>query len=207
MPLSPLRTRFRDAAFDGGRSDDAADTGPNEPDSKPEEKPNSPRRSTARVLSMARMDNDPDSAQTSFSILLGDAPHLDGKYTVFGELSFGWDIVEMLGQVPRRAASVVRLTVKEAYYIAPGETLPRQLKSRATSSSPQAKAAAEAQVEEWFDRNDLDGFLGCREGFRNYARPARGDRPAQYVFSSYLAPTRLRSLNLLGVLIAQWCCS
>lgn len=36
-------------------------------------------------LTMAR-DSDKDSAVTSFSILLGDAPHLDGQYTVFGHL-------------------------------------------------------------------------------------------------------------------------
>ena len=41
----------------------------------------------AGVLSMARYDNDPTSNATSFSILLGDAPHLDKKYTIFGRLS------------------------------------------------------------------------------------------------------------------------
>lgn len=35
------------------------------------------------VLSMARYE-DPNSGVSSFSILLGAAPHLDGKYTVFG---------------------------------------------------------------------------------------------------------------------------
>lgn len=35
------------------------------------------------VVSLAHGD-DPDSGETSFSILLGDAPHLDGLYTVFG---------------------------------------------------------------------------------------------------------------------------
>ena len=37
------------------------------------------------VLSMARWDAE-DSAVSSFSILLADAPHLDKKYTVFGRL-------------------------------------------------------------------------------------------------------------------------
>lgn len=39
------------------------------------------------VLSMARDDNDLLSNTTSFSILLGNAPHLDKKYTIFGRLS------------------------------------------------------------------------------------------------------------------------
>jgi cyclophilin family peptidyl-prolyl cis-trans isomerase len=34
---------------------------------------------------MARWDAE-DSAVSSFSIMLGDAPHLDKKYTVFGRL-------------------------------------------------------------------------------------------------------------------------
>lgn len=38
------------------------------------------------TLSMARND-DPNSADTSFSVLLGTAPHLDGKYTVFGKIT------------------------------------------------------------------------------------------------------------------------
>jgi cyclophilin family peptidyl-prolyl cis-trans isomerase len=37
-------------------------------------------------LSMAHSDADPNSAVTSFSIVLGDSPHLDHKYTVFGHV-------------------------------------------------------------------------------------------------------------------------
>lgn len=37
------------------------------------------------VLSLAHGD-DPNSGETSFSILLADAPHLDGKFTIFGVL-------------------------------------------------------------------------------------------------------------------------
>lgn len=35
------------------------------------------------VLSMGRYE-DPNSGTSSFSILLGDAPHLDMQYTIFG---------------------------------------------------------------------------------------------------------------------------
>jgi cyclophilin family peptidyl-prolyl cis-trans isomerase len=52
------------------------------------------------ILSMARLDNDPDSACSSFSILLGAAPHLDGKYTIFGEVERGMDVVDELCKVP-----------------------------------------------------------------------------------------------------------
>ncbi|KAG1334500.1 Peptidyl-prolyl cis-trans isomerase CYP23 [Cocos nucifera] len=38
------------------------------------------------ILSMGRY-SDPDSASSSFSMLLGDAPHLDGKYAIFGRVT------------------------------------------------------------------------------------------------------------------------
>jgi len=44
-------------------------------------------------LSMAHQNGEPDSATNSFSILLGDASHLDGKYTIFGELESGWNVI------------------------------------------------------------------------------------------------------------------
>jgi cyclophilin family peptidyl-prolyl cis-trans isomerase len=52
------------------------------------------------ILSMAHQDNQPDSGETSFSILLGDAPHLDGNYTIFGHVESGMDVVEELIKVP-----------------------------------------------------------------------------------------------------------
>jgi len=39
---------------------------------------------TEGVLSMGRFD-DPNSGKSSFSILLGAAPHLDNQYTIFGK--------------------------------------------------------------------------------------------------------------------------
>jgi cyclophilin family peptidyl-prolyl cis-trans isomerase len=52
------------------------------------------------VISMAHVDGDPDSGCSSFSILLGPAPHLDGKYTVFGEVERGMDVVDEMCKVP-----------------------------------------------------------------------------------------------------------
>ena len=45
------------------------------------------------VLSLARFD-DPNSGASSFSIMLGAAPHLDRQYTVFGEVVRGMDVVK-----------------------------------------------------------------------------------------------------------------
>jgi peptidyl-prolyl cis-trans isomerase B (cyclophilin B) len=51
------------------------------------------------VVSMARGD-DPGSATTSFFIVTGDAPSLDGKYTAFGRVVDGLGVVEAIEQVP-----------------------------------------------------------------------------------------------------------
>jgi peptidylprolyl isomerase len=47
------------------------------------------------TLGMART-NDPDSANSQFFICLADAPFLDGKYTVFGEVTSGMDVVDKI---------------------------------------------------------------------------------------------------------------
>jgi cyclophilin family peptidyl-prolyl cis-trans isomerase len=51
------------------------------------------------ILSMARFD-DPNSAETSFSFIFGHASHLDGKYTVFGELVDGMDVLDHIERLP-----------------------------------------------------------------------------------------------------------
>jgi cyclophilin family peptidyl-prolyl cis-trans isomerase len=53
------------------------------------------------ILSMARDDHDFNSAESSFSILLANAPHLDGSYTVFGKIIDGWHVLEQIESLPR----------------------------------------------------------------------------------------------------------
>jgi len=50
------------------------------------------------TLSMARA-NDPNSASCQFFICLGKAQFLDGKYTVFGHLIRGYDVLHAIGKV------------------------------------------------------------------------------------------------------------
>lgn len=47
------------------------------------------------ILSMAR-SQDPDSAGSQFFIILKDSKFLDGKYTVFGKVISGMDIVDKI---------------------------------------------------------------------------------------------------------------
>jgi len=51
------------------------------------------------VLSMARSAN-PDSAGCQFFICLDAAPHLDRKYTAFGKVTKGLDVLDALGNSP-----------------------------------------------------------------------------------------------------------
>jgi len=56
------------------------------------------------VISMAR-SNDPDSAGCQFFICLGDASFLDRKYTAFGQLVSGDEILGKIGETPVKAGS------------------------------------------------------------------------------------------------------
>lgn len=52
------------------------------------------------VLSMAHYPNDPNSGQSSFCILFGDAPPLDGNYTAFGTVEAGESVLAALEATP-----------------------------------------------------------------------------------------------------------
>ncbi len=76
------------------------------------------------TLSMARHDGRPDTGETSFSILLGDAPHLDGQYTVFGHLENGADVLDLIERVARRGnRPVMPLVVRRAEVVESPEAL------------------------------------------------------------------------------------
>jgi peptidyl-prolyl cis-trans isomerase B (cyclophilin B) len=64
------------------------------------------------TLSMARGEN-PGSADMSFFIVLGPSPVLDGKYTAFGRVVEGIQVVEAIEQVPVNGESpVTRIEVR-----------------------------------------------------------------------------------------------
>ena len=52
------------------------------------------------TLSMARSAH-PDSAGSQFFICVTDAPFLDGKYTVFGEVVKGMEVADKIVSLPR----------------------------------------------------------------------------------------------------------
>jgi cyclophilin family peptidyl-prolyl cis-trans isomerase len=104
-------------------------------------------RHTRGVLSLARPDDNPDGGETSFSIVLGNAPHLDGKYTIFGELESGADVLALLERVPvRNGRPISRLGIDSAEV---AETL----------EAVQARALKPAQWALFADRPPWKGLV------------------------------------------------
>jgi peptidyl-prolyl cis-trans isomerase B (cyclophilin B) len=77
------------------------------------------RRHVRGVLSMAR-SADPDSAGSQFFIMHQDSPHLDGKYSAFGIVTAGIEIVDKIATVPTGAndrpknpPKIVKITIND----------------------------------------------------------------------------------------------
>lgn len=76
-----------------------------------------PVRHIRGILSMARTD-DPNSATTSFFIVLGPATHLDNKYTIFGRVIDGMETLEQFekvarhGETPNERIELIEATIK-----------------------------------------------------------------------------------------------
>ena len=57
------------------------------------------------IVGMARRGDSVDTANSQFFIMFGDAPSLDGSYTVVGEVVQGMDVVDKLKKAPAGSAS------------------------------------------------------------------------------------------------------
>jgi cyclophilin family peptidyl-prolyl cis-trans isomerase len=70
------------------------------------------------IVSMARLD-DPDSATTSFFLMLGPAPHLDGQYSAFGRIVESIEVLdafekeELDGETPKRRLEILQATIDQ----------------------------------------------------------------------------------------------
>jgi cyclophilin family peptidyl-prolyl cis-trans isomerase len=135
------------------------------------------------TLSMARHDGRPDSGETSFSILLGDAPHLDGNYTVFGHLETGDDVLDLIERVARNGNQpVMPIVVRRAEVV----------------DSPQALASLSLKPAGFYDEG-----LGVSGRYLTWAGLATilcG--LLLFVLSRKHAPVALGSAGLLLVLVA-----
>jgi len=70
------------------------------------------------IVSMAH-PGDPNMAGSQFFIVVKDAPHLDGKYTIFGKVVDGMDIVDDIVMLPRDEGDIpiVSVVIQKAYII------------------------------------------------------------------------------------------
>jgi len=55
---------------------------------------------TRGILSAART-SDPNSAGSQFFLMVANAPHLDGQYTVYGQVIEGMEVVDKIVALPR----------------------------------------------------------------------------------------------------------
>jgi len=71
---------------------------------------------TRGIVSMART-SDPDSATTSFFLMLGPAPHLDGQYSAFGRVIAGMEVLDAFeeepvdGETPKRRLELIEAII------------------------------------------------------------------------------------------------
>lgn len=68
---------------------------------KPEFSPTEP--ATRGAVAAVLRPNDPDSAGSQFFVCVTDQPALNGKYTIFGRVAEGMDVVQRISQVPAGA--------------------------------------------------------------------------------------------------------
>jgi peptidyl-prolyl cis-trans isomerase B (cyclophilin B) len=71
------------------------------------------------ILSMARSQS-PDSASSQFFVMVADAPFLDNKYSVFGEVTQGMDVADKIvnaetrGEQPINPTSITKIVIRDA---------------------------------------------------------------------------------------------
>ncbi|KAF8378414.1 hypothetical protein HHK36_029753 [Tetracentron sinense] len=128
------------------------------------------------ILSMGRYA-DPNSAASSFSILLGDAPHLDGQYAIFGRVTKGDETLRKLEQLPTHKKGIFvmpteRISILSTYfYDTKMETCEQErslLKRRLVASAIEV----ERQVKSGISKNEM---LPVNMILRSRIRPVQSE--------------------------------
>lgn len=143
------------------------------------------------VLSMSRQPEHPDSGDTSFCILLANAPHLDGQYTVFGKVLQGMETLSAIEAFPRD-----------------GEGKPRQ-KILIRRISVVENPADVARVVAWREREEVsvnwEHFFTLPKGVLIFGLfVVTGMVLLAVVLSQRLSYQRTRSIQLIGAFIGSF---
>ena len=119
------------------------------------------------ILSMAR-GSDPNSGGSQFFICLADAPHLNGSYTVFGEVVSGMEVVDQIVNLPRdsrdnpkdRVEMTINLTPPSIRGISiPGFEVDNQLNTFIDSTSYALGADLGSNLKNQAVKIDYDVFM------------------------------------------------
>ena len=78
------------------------------------------RGSVAAVL----QPNRPDSGGNQFFVVLSDQPSLTGKFTIFGEVTSGMDVVDRIAETPVEGDKPVKRIVLQKVTIRPVAAAP-----------------------------------------------------------------------------------
>lgn len=151
----------------------------------------------AGILSMARMPDDRDSASSSFSILLGDAPHLDNEYTIFGQLESGRSTIERILAVPRDGESPSsRISIKKAYVITDIPAYYAKYPREPLGSTPLSDLQVDKDVSSYFAKQEQKFKLVIILVLAIIAISFTG-----FVMYEKISKARLLSLQLINILI------
>ena len=98
-------------------------------------------------LSMARW-SDPDNATSSFSVMLGTAPHLDGEYAVFGEMVEGEETLRKIEAVETTKSGIFvmpkeRIEILSTYVLREGANSGEEGERASTTTTGSASDAEE----------------------------------------------------------------
>lgn len=98
------------------------------------------------TLSMAKWPK-PNSAKSSFSIVLGRAPHLDKKFTVFGRVVRGQQTVAKIEKLPvKGTAPIERLSVRRMVVVHGRAAADAIDLSKAPSAAPPSQGSSKGSI-------------------------------------------------------------
>ena len=114
------------------------------------------------ILSMARGD-DPGSGGSSFSVLLGAAPHLDMNYAIFGEVTKGIEALASMEKVETKRDGIFvmpleRITIKSTYMYVVDDNTEEQVQCLDALNALQNRYDLQAvQMQKERERKNLPG--------------------------------------------------
>ena len=102
----------------------------------------SPRPMVRGSVAAVRRPRDPDSGGNQFFVVLADQPSLTGKYTIFGEVTSGMDVVDRIGETPVVGDKPESRVVIKKITVRPIAASPSPSPSTAPSASPSSAGPA-----------------------------------------------------------------